>query len=97
VSKQRYVVTGVEGDMADRVPVGTILVDAKRHEADGWTSWMFHTMGRGITSTITAYHVGPHRTDQALTAQQLVRRRKQADPDAVHAINVAILAIEAPA
>lgn len=58
MSKFRYLVVSVDEKLADRVAPGDIMVDRKRHESDGWTSWMFHSMEDQSNSVITALKIG---------------------------------------
>lgn len=54
--KFKYLVVHVDEALADRVSPGDIMVDDKRHEADGWTSWTLRN--RNKDSTISAVAIG---------------------------------------
>lgn len=69
--KYRYIVTTVDERLADRSPVGTIMVDEKRHDKDGWTSWLIHDSETGSMSAITGWCIGPHRDNE--TSEERLR------------------------
>lgn len=61
----KYLVVEVDDRLkSDKVYPGAVMVDQKRHETDGWTSWCIHSSDDGSMSYITAVvlgkYPGPH-------------------------------------
>lgn len=60
MSKYKYLVVAVDGKLVGRVTPGTVMVDTKRHESDGWTSWTMHDQADQSMSHMSAIVLGPY-------------------------------------